>query len=99
MQGPEQPPDPSERVSLIKKALESDPPRGGAMALEFLSESPPLFFAQEVVEAIDLALGRPCGYDPSEGPDSPVNSRAAAVIRKGLGVEGDKGGGAGGEKK
>jgi zinc/manganese transport system permease protein len=72
--------DPEKRVELISQALKADKREGVALGLRFLATGPPLFFAQTVVEELDVAIGEPTGFDAAQPFSAPVNQQAAARI-------------------
>jgi zinc/manganese transport system permease protein len=80
--------DVAARSDIVVRALQLDAAAGASLALRFLAENPPLFFAQTVVDELDAHLSAPSGIDVSETFDAPANQEAAARIRSELGLEG-----------
>jgi zinc/manganese transport system permease protein len=77
--------DPSTRADLVCEALEANPAVGAALALRYLEDDPPLFFAQAVVDALDAGLPKPSGFDVEQPFTAPANQTAAERIRAGFG--------------
>jgi zinc/manganese transport system permease protein len=78
--------DPEPRSEIIACAFEVDPKLGADLALQFLAGDPPLFFAQTVIDQLDARLPQSSGLDPSQPFVSPVNRKAAVVVRGRLGI-------------
>jgi zinc/manganese transport system permease protein len=76
--------DPADRADIVCEALKEDHRAGAALALRYLKEEPPLFFAQTVVEALDSALGHPTGFDVEQPFAAPTNQAAAQRLRADL---------------
>jgi hypothetical protein len=74
------------RADILVRLLHLDAAAGAPLALEFLAEDPPLFFAQSVVDELDAHLSAPSGIDVTEPFDSPGNQEAAARVRLELGL-------------
>jgi zinc/manganese transport system permease protein len=79
-------PEPQARADVVLRSLELDTAAGAALALRFLAEEPPLFFAETVVNQLDAHLPNPSGFDVSQPFDAPVNQEAAARITSALGL-------------
>lgn len=79
-------PEPQARADLVLRSLDLDTAAGTALALRFLAEEPPLFFAETVVNQLDAHLPNPSGFDVSQPFDAPVNQEAAARIASDLGL-------------
>jgi len=78
--------DASTRADLVCQALEADPAVGAALALRYLKDDPPLFFAQTVVDKLDAVLPEPSGFDVEQPFTAPVNQQAAARVRAEFGL-------------
>lgn len=76
--------DPAERCDIVCEALASDAGSGVELAARYLQDDPPLFFAQTVVESLDVALAAPSGYDVEQPPDAPTNQTALNRAREQL---------------
>jgi len=78
--------DPATRADLVCEALEVDAAVGAALALRYLQDDPPLFFAQAVVDALDAGLPKPSGFDVEQPFTAPANQTASERIRAGFGL-------------
>jgi len=76
--------EPEARADIVVRALQLDTAAGAALALRFLADEPPLFFAQSVVDELDLRLPSPSGFDVAQPFDAAVNQQAAARVRSDL---------------
>jgi hypothetical protein len=77
----------ADRADAAVSALGARPAQGAALALEFLGESPPLFFRQQVLDRLAEAMGGDPGFAPDEGPEAPANRRAADRVRSHFGLD------------
>ena len=74
-------PDAQSVCQEVLQALEAGFAAGIPEALDFLSQDPPLFFRQMVVDRLDQGLPEPVGFDTSLPYGDPVNQKAAASLR------------------
>ncbi len=76
--------DPGEQADAVCRALDRDPAAGAKLALQYLKENPPPYFAQQVVDKLDSLLPQPSGFDVAESFSAAVNQKAAARVRANL---------------
>jgi len=70
-------PDDRVRSEVAIRALDTDVRAGVQMTLRFLSQDPPLFFRQTVVDKLEEVMGGPSGFNVEEPFRSPTNKDAA----------------------
>ena len=76
--------DPAEQADIVYEALKESPKAGAALALRYLKQDPPLFFAQTVVDKLDAVLPEPSGFDVEQPFTAPANQAAAESVRSAL---------------
>jgi len=79
--------DPAEKADIVCEALRTDVLTGGKLALRYLADDPPLFFAQTVVDELDAILPSPSEYSVEQPSTAPANREAAERVRESLGLD------------
>ncbi len=73
--------DPGEQVDAILRWFDTEPDRGAALAVEFLTDDAPPFFRQTVIDRLVEIMGDDPGFVATESMDSPENQDALARVR------------------
>lgn len=82
-------PDPARGSAIVCRALRVVPRQGASLALRFLQDDPPPFFAQRVVERLDTTAGVTFHFDVALSFEAPTNATAAAAVRRTYGLPDD----------
>jgi zinc/manganese transport system permease protein len=76
--------DAEERSLVVERMLEVEIPAGVGMAIEFLSEDPPLLFRLTVIDKLSEISGQEMPYDIDQPFSAPSNQQAVADLRQRL---------------